>query len=282
MHIYMLVNTGKPAAWEVAQQAAKILRDSNAFVQIEEHVAGEGGRGFAEITTEAERQYKACDIVLSVGGDGTMLHAARHSMIYQKPLLGINIGRVGFLTIVESDELHKLKRLANGDYCVSLRKMLCANISGSEPCEHLALNDVVLFKESPDRMLSLDVFCDDVLISRFRGDGVIFSTPTGSTAYSLSAGGPILDAQLNGIVVTQICAHIVHTPPLVVAAHRVLKAVCTGDKDEQMHITCDGRQSMLLKRGEIVHITQSHLTVPMVQFGEVEQLEAIDKKLKGR
>lgn len=283
MTVYMVVNSGKARARQVARQAAEVLLGCGIRL-----LADESGRSLLEDGVNvrilpASEAYVACDVVLSIGGDGTMLHAARFTMKYNKPLLGINIGRLGFLTVVESDELDKLKRLANGEYKVEHRTVLRADVEGDngEPC--VALNDVVLFKDLPERTISLNIFCDDILVSRFRGDGIIFATATGSTAYSMSAGGPILDAQLDGMVVTQICAHIVHTPPLVVSADRVLRAVPTGDiQDEPVGIICDGIKSRVLGPGEAVRICRSEWKVPLIQLADAEQLESIDKKLKGR
>lgn len=282
MTVYMVVNSGKLRARQVACQAGKVLLACGVKLLADETGGALLEEGLNAAILPAGQAYAACDVVLSIGGDGTMLHAARYAMKYAKPLLGVNIGRLGFLTVVESDELDKLKRLASGEYNVERRTVLRADVEGDdEPC--VALNDVVLFKDSPERTISLNIFCDDILVSRFRGDGIIFATATGSTAYSMSAGGPILDARLDGIVVTQICAHIVQTPPLVVAADRVLRAVPTdGGQDEPVGIICDGTKSRVLGPGETVRISRSEWQAPLIQFADAEQLESIDKKLKGR
>ena len=283
MTVYMVVNSSKARAQSVARQAGAVLLDCGAVLLLDESCRCLAEGGLAAQVLPAQEAYRACDIVLCIGGDGTMLHAARYTMKYGRPLLGVNTGRLGFLTVVEGNELDKLRRLAAGDYKIEQRTVLRADINGeAEPC-CVALNDVVLFKETPEKTISLDIYCDDILVSRFRGDGIIFATPTGSTAYSMSAGGPILDARLEGVVVTQICAHIVQTPPLVVASNRILQAVPTADAEEEtIGIICDGIKSRVLKPNDTVQISCSEWKVPLIQFADAEQLESIDKKLKGR
>ncbi len=282
MTVYLLINTRKAAALAVARRAGEVLLGGGAKLLLDETARHLLQQGLVATVLPEREACTACDVVVTVGGDGTMLHAARYAMQYQKPLLGVNIGRLGFLTVVEGDETDKLARLAAGQYIVERRMVLQAGTGPhSEPC--LALNDIVLFKDMPERTVALDIYCDDILVSRFRGDGIIFATPTGSTAYSMSAGGPILDARLEGVVVTQICAHIVHTPPMVVAAGRTLRAVPTpGMEEERVVIICDGRRERTLEPGQAVEIGRSEWQVPLIQFADAQQLESIDKKLKGR
>lgn len=279
MKILLLPNRQKQEAAQVVRQAGSILaKDNNVLIFLEED------KNFVNpewdcIVLPMNEAFLQCELVLTIGGDGTMLHAARYLIDCPRPLLGINIGRLGFLTLVEANELEVLRLLAKGRFAIKNRGVLCAQ---SEEFCCYALNDIVLFKNRPERTISMDIFCDEILVSRFRGDGIIFATPTGSTAYSMSAGGPILDARLQGIVVTQICAHIVHTPPLVVASNRCLRAVSTGAEGENVSIICDGRRNLEIPPGQEIGITQSDKTIPLVQFQEGEQLKFIDKKLKGR
>lgn len=285
MTVYIIPNTSKPSAMEITCRAAKLLAEDDVALVFDEDcpelpISVSAGK---ILRLPAQKACEVCDIVLTVGGDGTLLHAARLTMRFGKPILGINTGRLGFLTTIESDELEKLRRLAKGEYQVENRAMIKAvtGAPGAEPC--MALNDVLLFKESPEKTISLDIFCDDIPVSRFRGDGVVFATPTGSTAYSMSAGGPIVDARLGGIIVTQICAHIVQTPPMVFAAGRVLRVVPTvTHEEERVLVSCDGMKAVPLADGDEVWICQAEQGVQMIQFHDANQLKSIDKKLKGR
>ena len=279
MTVLIVPNTGKPAAIEAACRAAEVLHGEGVSLLMAGETTAQPFHSAVHPLPEAEA-YAACDMVITVGGDGTLLHAAHLAVQGKKPLLGINSGRLGFLTALESNEIHRLACLPKGEYRVEHRSMLQAVFGGAKPCT--ALNDIVLYKESGSKTIGLDIFCDDVPVSGFRGDGVIFATPTGSTAYSLSAGGPVVDAAMGAIVATQICAHIVQSPPMVFGPGRVLRAVPRPDIESAILLSCDGCEPCTLPPGTEVVISQAPTTVLLVQFGGAGQLEMIDKKLKWR
>ncbi|MFV0412786.1 MAG: NAD(+)/NADH kinase [Oscillospiraceae bacterium] len=282
MNIYLVPNFSKNAALEVARQAVDILLEEGAAVLLEEPFAKYFAPAPGIRFLTAQQAMEACDIVLTIGGDGTLLRAARQGLHCPKPLVGINMGRLGFLTIIENDELYKLRRLPKREYQVEQRSVLQANFGGANSAACFAFNDIVLFKQVPNKTISMDIYCDDCKVSSFRGDGIIFATSTGSTAYSMSAGGPILDARLGGIIATQICAHIVHTPPMVFASDRILRAVPQSPPEDEVYISCDGQESWQLPWKEEIIIRQAGLTVPVIEFEDAGQLKSIDKKLKGR
>lgn len=280
MRVYLHPNIQKQDALPVAEQAAEVLCGAGVDVLVDAAYQECFRQGNKVHYVSKEQAWQDCDVVVTVGGDGTILHAAKKTTSYQKPLLGINTGRLGFLTAVERYELEKLLRLPRGEYRVEHRGVLELSCGAWE--NSYALNDIVFFKESPEKSISLDIYCDEVLVSSFRGDGVIIATPTGSTAYSMSAGGPIVDARLAGIIITQICAHVVQTPPLVFAADRVLRVDTAGTMEEGVFMSCDGRRCHELPPGTPATIRQSNITVPLIQFNDADQLKSIDKKLKGR
>ncbi len=279
MTVFLVPNETKPKALLVARQAAEILAGEGVAVLAPgDTLAGVS----AALSVPPEKGYMQADVVVTVGGDGTMLHSARQMLGAPRPLLGINTGQLGFLTLVEYDELDKLLRLPAGEYEVEERTMLRADYWGDNNRTQtmLALNDVVLFKSEIEKSISLDIYCDEVMVSGFRGDGVIFATPTGSTAYSMSAGGPIVDARLGGVIVTQICAHVVQMPPMIFAPGRRL---CVEPQDGQpVFISYDGMRGQLLSPGQRITLSQADKTMPLVQFADADQLKSIDRKLKGR
>ncbi len=280
MTVYVLPNNKSPDAIEVAHKVCDILHSTDISIVTDHNARDIGLSHGAVAKLSAEDAAGVCDVLLCIGGDGTMLHAARHIMHTSKLLLGVNTGRLGFLTALEADELDKLRLLSTGDYFVEERMTIEASYAGSSR-KCVAMNDIVLFKNAPERTISLNIHCDGIEVSRFRGDGVIFATPTGSSAYSMSAGGPIVDARLGGIVITQICAHIVQTPPLVFAADRVLQVTVCGHDEETVCIVCDGRTEDTLRPAVPLRLTRSQTTVKLVQFKKAQQLQSIDKKLKG-
>ena len=207
MTVYISPNPGKEQAADTARRAAQLLLMQEAVVlmrdDLKESCYVEGVQYLP-----LEECLPRTDVILTIGGDGTILHEANFTLQYQKPILGINIGRCGFLATCEVDEMEeKLAALVRGEYLLDNRMLLYVRVLGEDGWEGHALNDVVVTKGRLQQAIDFSIYCDDILVEHYRGDGVIVATPTGSTAYSLAAGGPILDSQTKGIVVTPICPH---------------------------------------------------------------------------
>lgn len=279
--VYLIPNLQKENAAATARRAADTLRAAGAHVLLPAALRG----GLAEIDGEFAEEPEAfarCDAIVTVGGDGTILHAARQSFGYDKPLLGVNLGRLGFLATVEADELEKLERLARGAYTHDRRALLAVSAGKDGRFHQLALNDAVISKNNVSQTLDVEIFCDDIPVGRYQGDGVVIATPTGSTAYSLSAGGPILDAHIAGLVVTPICAHSLHSAPMVFSAKRRLRVTVSSRQSGGAWLSCDGSEPERLDVCETVTAALSEQSISLVCFNEADQFEAIDKKLKGR
>lgn len=281
MTVFLIPNLRKENAVPIARRAAQTLRACGARVLLPAAVRDCMEGETAEFSEDAAA-FDRCDVIVTVGGDGTILHAARRSLGYAKPLLGINIGRVGFLATVEADEMEKLERLVRGAYSFDRRSLLSVSVSGRNCFRQTALNDVVICKASPFRTIDVEVFCDDIPVSHYMGDGVAIATPTGSTAYSLSAGGPVLDAHIAGVVVTPICAHSLHSPPMVFSAGRRLCVRISAPMEEHALLSCDGRDPETISCQDTVTVALSERFISLVCFNEADQFEAIDKKLRGR
>ncbi|MEG0178332.1 MAG: NAD(+)/NADH kinase [Oscillospiraceae bacterium] len=228
--------------------------------------------------------YQKADVIVTVGGDGTILHTALDSLSYEKPLLGVNLGRMGFLATAEANEPFKLKRLVDGDYTLDERVLLEANLQGGKNIQKTALNDVVISRSNTSQIIDVDIFCDEILASSYRGDGVVISTPTGSTAYSLSAGGPVLDAKISGIVVTPICAHSLNSPSMVFSEGRNLRIAVSSETQSSVNVfmSCDGSKPIQINSDDKLTVALSKKFITLICFNEADQFEAIDKKLKGR
>ncbi len=240
MTIYISPNPGKTSASEIALRAAQILLTHGAAVLMSDALR-ESCNTAGVIYLPLERCLKRADVILTIGGDGTILHEANLSLRYAKPILGINLGRCGFLATCEIGEMEtKLAAVARGDFQLDNRMLLYARVLGQDGWEGHALNDVVVTKGRLQQAIDFSIYCDDILVEHYRGDGVIVATPTGSTAYSLAAGGPILDSQTKGVVVTPICPHSLASPAMVFAQERKLN-VCVGQvADDEVFISCDG------------------------------------------
>lgn len=278
MTFFLIPNLTKEKAVTITQDIVRILKRFDAVILMEYQLPGCDAR-----ILSASKAFEYCDMIITIGGDGTMLHAARENFAFSKPMLGINLGRVGFLAAVEPEDLtDKLERLIAGDYVLDQRDALDVEIIGENTFRSTALNDIVISKSSISQTIDVEVFCDDISVNHYQGDGVIIATPTGSTAYSLSAGGPVLDARISGIVVTPICAHSLHAPSMVFSSARKLRVAIRGTAQVNAMISCDGRDETSISYTDSISVSLSSQHITLICFNEADQFEAIDKKLKGR
>lgn len=282
MTVYIAPNPGKDAADEVSMRAAQILLKQGAAVVMRDEQSS--GCRLMDVRYLPPAQCAAeADVILTIGGDGTILHEANQTLEYHKPILGINLGRCGFLATCEVTELEaKLTAVAHGEFSLDSRMLLYAHILGDDGWEGHALNDVVVTKGRIQQAIDYSIYCDDILVEHYRGDGVIVATPTGSTAYSMAAGGPILDSQTKGIVVTPLCPHSLASPAMVFAQERKIN-ICIGQiGDNEVFISCDGTACYPLSSGATAEIRLSNQDVKLITFGRADQFQAIDRKLRSR
>lgn len=209
------------------------------------------------------------DALLTLGGDGTLLRGARFLEDAEVPILGVNMGRLGFLTCCPAEQLeHSLMRFARGDHSVETRMMLCASVLGADRRERgswLALNDVVIHKGGFARVVALRVAVEDELIASYAADGVVICTPTGSTAYSLSAGGPVVVPTLETLIVTPVSPHTLAIRPVVVAASSRVTVQADGAPEELM-ITVDGQVGTTFHAGDTLSVTRAPHSIRVVRF----------------
>ncbi|MBQ7860072.1 MAG: NAD(+)/NADH kinase [Faecalibacterium sp.] len=283
MKVYIAPNPKRPVALAAVPKATAILRQHQVEVLLDESL-----KPVCTVPDVTYLDNKQChlqaDAVLTIGGDGTILREAGVAFHYKKPIMGINLGRYGFLAICEEDEMEeKLALLAAGKYSLDTRILLSAHIADDPDfCVH-ALNDIVVAKGHLNQAIEFNIFCDGILVEHYRGDGVIVATPTGSTAYSLAAGGPILDARTKAMVVTPISPHSLQTSSMVFAPERkIALQVGTLQEGETAYLSNDGHDGIPLQSGMMVEIALSHHTVQLITFGAADQFQAIDQKLKNR
>lgn len=248
----IVTNTRKANANDVRESLIEWLRKRNV-------------EAFDSMTTPLEKIVSQADLFICLGGDGTILHLAGKMIERQVPVLGVNLGGLGFLTEVRSDELYdELKLIFAGHLDVEERMLLSARVWSYEDGEKRserrfqALNDIVINREGLTRYLTVKVDIAGECATRFFGDGVICSTPTGSTAYSLSAGGPIVHPSLDTIVVTPICPHASALRPLVVSGTQTIRIqiTCDGNQEKAL-LTADGQSDVQINDRSTVEVTQS-------------------------
>lgn len=226
-----------------------------------------------------EKDLSSLDILMVLGGDGTLLGTARaYAHLLKCPILGINIGTLGFISSVELNDIDvALKSISDGDYGIEERVMIKASINGEEFDGNRAVNDVVIARGTLSRMTEYVVFVNGELYTAFNGDGIIVSTAVGSTAYSLSAGGPLISPDLDLISIVPICSHNLNSRPLIVSASSeiVIKPLI----EEEIYLTIDGQKSLKLKSDDEIKIQKAHTTFNIVSFKENKYFEILRKKI---
>ena len=241
-----------------------------------------GGTG-VEFRDDFRKMLSDCDLMAAVGGDGTIIHFARYAADADKPLLGVNVGRLGFVAELETDEFDRLDRLVRGDYQVERRMMLEVRYRENgalRTCS--ALNDAVLSRDSVSPMPDFRVEFGGLTVCDYRGDGLIAATPTGSTAYSLSAGGPIIDPQLSCILLSPICPHSLLTRPVVFGPDAELTVQACFPPGNEVFLIMDGEISVRISDpGEKVEFRRSGKTVKIVRLKDHNFYEIVNQKLGG-
>lgn len=212
---------------------------------------------------------KNSELVVCLGGDGTFLKAARKIYTKQIPILGINLGNLGFLTEVDRKNIdHAIEQLFCGEYEIEERMMLEAVIckAGGGTVSDIALNDVVIGRGSVSRILHVKTYINDVFVETFPGDGLIISSPTGSTAYSLSAGGPIVEPDTDLLLVTPVCPHILYSRSFVTKPDSVVKAVVEESYRQGAMVTFDGQEGYGIGGGDVIEVRKAPYATKLVKM----------------
>jgi NAD+ kinase len=260
------------------------LRRRKVHVVLEERTASlVENPALAGIGVAAGREMAArSDALVVLGGDGTLLSAS-HLLDKPVPVLGVNFGTLGFLTEITMPELFPaLEGVLRGEYRSEERRMLRARVVRQDEPEVVGdvLNDVVITKAALSRIIELEVTVDALFVSSFRADGLIVSSPTGSTAYNLAAGGPILHPALTAMVLTPICPHMLTNRPLVIGDESVVEVRLRAAREGEVHITFDGQRGFPLDRADVVTVTRSPRTLRLVKPPDRDYYEVLRSKLK--
>ncbi|MGQ9824438.1 MAG: NAD(+)/NADH kinase, partial [Desulfotomaculales bacterium] len=224
---------------------------------------------------------READCLVVVGGDGTLLGSARKAAPQGIPILGVNIGRIGFLTEIDAPDLFSaLDRLLAGEYRIDARMMLEARVYRQGKCieQSIALNDAVVTKGAFARLIFLETFVGDEYVATYPADGLIVATPTGSTAYSLSAGGPLVSPEVDLMLVTPICPHSLWARPLVIKADRKVRINVNSQKEEVM-LTMDGQHGFRLEERDVVVVTRSSFQARFIRIKNKSFYYLLRKKL---
>jgi len=230
-----------------------------------------------------ENIVKNADVVFTLGGDGTLLRAARRISFEGKPILGINLGTLGFLTQVDKEHTSRaVDRILAGDYHIEKRMTLQTkifNCKGELLYNDIALNDIAITKDLMSSLVRLKMYINEEFVDAISGDGLIIATPTGSTAYSMSAGGPLVDPQLNNIILTPICPHNLYSKSIVTSGDYIVKVSECGNSSDESLISIDGQNRYKLGEGFVIECTKSDKCVNLIKFSNKYYFNVLRTKI---
>lgn len=277
---YLITNQEKDKELKVTKMIKDFLTDNGRKCIV--HCAQEKAQGFY---TEVSAVPKEVDCVIVLGGDGTLIQAAHDMVSRNLPLLGVNLGTLGFLADVELEQWKpSLQSLLNGEYEMEERMMLEGRVTSSMgSTESIALNDVVINRYGRLRIMEYKIYVNEQYLCSYRADGIIVSTPTGSTGYSLSAGGPIVEPRARMMVLTPICPHTLNTRSIVLSAEDCVRIETVGgnfDGQKIAEATFDGSDSVLLDAGDSVRVAASPKTTKLIRIHKESFITTLGRKFK--
>jgi len=278
--IAIVLNPEKPEAIELVKTLVPHLRERGIGVVIEHNAAR--ATGFPQLSRDL-KELASADFALVLGGDGTLLRASRMMAPAGVPMLGIRFGKFGFLTDIEpADAEAAVNAVLDTHYQVEERTMLSAVVrrAGRTISESSALNDVVIGKGPLARMLRLETHVSNKYITTYQADGLIIATPTGSTAYSLSAGGPLVTPDLNVMIVTPICPHTLNVRPLLVSSRETVKVLICGDIHEEVMLTVDGQVGVHLEEDDEVLVAEAEFKARLIKVGDTTFFDKLQSRLR--
>ena len=283
-NIILTPNPYRDKNFQTVRDAADILRAAGANVKL--CLPFEVDRSY-ELPrdlrfSKLEKELPNADMVICFGGDGTILHMAKAATRKGIPILGVNIGTMGFMAELESGELDKLAQLVTGEYSLDRRMMLDVTVQRDRDIifHDICLNDVVITKGAVARIVHLSVHCDNVQAMECSGDGVIISTPTGSTAYNISAGGPIVEPEAKNIIITPICSHDVGTRCIVTSDKRVITTHIVRNSRRNAFLSVDGGKSMRLNMGDETIVRKSNLETKLIRLKDRSFFDVVNTKFR--
>ena len=230
---------------------------------------------------ELQQEIKTADLLIVFGGDGTILHLARTVALHKVPVLGINLGTLGFMSELEANEIDRLYDLKDWNFTVESRMMLDVTIlrDGRPVYSNIALNDAVISKGSIARVVRLDIATEEGRLTKVTGDGVIISTPTGSTGYAMAAGGPIIEPTARNLLITPICPHSTRNSSYVLSPDHVITVEAADANRKFVYLSADGGKAFNLRNGDVVRVRQAKFDTLLVRLSKKSFCEILDSKM---
>lgn len=282
-HIGIVPNLLKDKDLETTKMVVNWLLDHHFNVYITQHIGSLLDEAFH--TLEEEEFYETCEAVIAIGGDGTILSVAQKACLYNTPIIGINLGRLGFLADVEMSEVGQfLPKLLTKDYTIEERMMLMIKVidPSGEVHKFYALNDVYVARGSSSRISEFEIKVNEQFLDLYPADGIIIATPTGSTAYNLSAGGPIVAPSARQIMITPICPHSIYSRAVIVADTDSVQIKTQNYDGTILELVVDGQMKMNVTPMHLIEIKQAPYTTKLIKLSDLHFFEILRKKIVER
>lgn len=286
MHIMkaaVIVNISKQKAIECAEKITALMSKKGVETLMLSECSSFFDRADITYIDDHKALFAACDFAVTVGGDGTIIHAAKYAAVCDKPLIGVNVGRLGFAADLESDELDRLTDIIEGNYTTEKRMTLDVEVLSNGVSKHyIAVNDAVVAHGQMSKIIDLQLSLDGEVISKYRADGLLFSTPTGSTAYSLSAGGPIVAPEMDCILMTPVCPHSLFSRSVLFEGSSELGVTVTIPRECSCVLTIDGEKNINITETDKIFIRKSEWVLNLMTIHKRNFYRKLNEKLKER
>ena len=280
--VILCPNPYRDSELKVAKQSREILESIGfeTVVCLPFHRYGYGDELGVPVL-QLQQEIKTADLLIAFGGDGTILHLSRTAALHHVPVLGINLGSLGFMSELEVHELDRLRDLKNWDFTVESRMMLDVTIFREDKAvfSNIALNDAVISKGAVARVVRLDIFTEEGRLTKVTGDGVVIATPTGSTGYSMAAGGPIVEPTARNLLITPICAHSTRNSCYVLSPDHVITVETSDANRKFVYLSADGGKAFSLKNGDRIRVRQSKFDMGLVRLSKKSFCEILEHKM---
>lgn len=282
MDFYVIPNMTRKNTYAVTCDVLQKLSQLNCKAYLSADLKDTFGEKYGVVFSEESDILKCAQAVIAVGGDGTFIKAAKTATDYDKPIICVNAGKLAYLACIESDETDLLENVVNGDYITEKRMMLDATIidsDGKTVYHSGCVNDAVVSRSGIIRIMNIDVFCNGAPLIDYLADGVIVSTPTGSTAYSLSAGGPVVEPCVESILLTPVCPHSMFSRSLLLGGNSELELI--HDNSGEAILSCDGQSAVVIPPNARVSIKRSDKYASFIKIKSDTFIDIFNKKISG-
>ena len=280
-NVFISPNLRKEGITKALEETCQVLTSCGAKITmpIKAQTTGVSVKNISYV--DDEKAIQKADFIVALGGDGTILRIAKKAAMYNIPLIGVNVGHVGFMSELERSEIGLISKIFDGEYTLDNRMMLDLELlrNGKIIYNKTALNDVTIIKQNPFHIITIDICADSVPVTKFRGDGVIVSTPTGSTAYSLAAGGPIIEPSAENLAITPICQHDLSAKSFVFSKEREIAVTASGLDGSSVCVSTDGDHGVEVLPDDIVIVRKSRLETNLIRIKGKSFYHILRKKL---